>query len=210
MARVQDEDLLMIRALTSRTAFVFGLLIGPSLSAAAACEGVGCRATAKPLNIMQFMREQAASTRATEPRQRGARAAAKAQRVPHRATAARRKPTRVPPEAAASFALRPAPDVQDVAIDEGKTIDRITDTAAAQSMGATTAPDPEVQLVDAEEFNDIDRKAESARLASVMTPEDNGPTHSEQANVSWLHLIWSAVRNTIAALATAVQQLVRV
>ena len=66
---------MMIRAIAGCAALVLGLLLSPNVSAAAACEGAGCRATAnaKPLNIMQFMREQAASTRAAEPRHRSAR-----------------------------------------------------------------------------------------------------------------------------------------
>jgi hypothetical protein len=203
----------MIRTFGGCAAVVLGLLISPTMSAAAACEGAGCRATAnaKPLNIMQFMREQAASTRGAQPRHRSTRAAAKVHRVPHRAIAARRKSAPVPPVAAASFASRPASAVQDVASDEHKTIDRIADAAAVATMDAAIPFVSDVQLVDAKEFNDIDRKAEGAGPASVnMTQDDKGPAQSEQVNVSWLHWIWSAVGSTFAALATAVHQLISV
>ena len=67
---------MMLRAIACRAALVLvvgpllGLLSGPSATAAPACNGTECRtpANGKPLNVMQFMREQAASTRKAEPR----------------------------------------------------------------------------------------------------------------------------------------------
>ncbi len=64
MRQVPDvcgEDTLMFRTTLCCAALAMGLLIGLSEAAPAACEGDGC--SSKPLNIMQFMREQAASTR---------------------------------------------------------------------------------------------------------------------------------------------------
>ena len=202
---------MMIRAVAGWAALVLGLLLSPNVSAAAACEGAGCRATAKakPLNIMQFMREQAASTRAAEPRRRSARATAKVQRAPHRAITARRKPVPMPVEAAASFASQPAPSVEDMASGEHNAIGRIADAAPAETTGAAIASGPDVRLVDAGELNDIDRKADTGPPFSADTARGgDAPTHGEQANASWVKWIWSAVGSTFAALATAVHQLI--
>ena len=204
---------MMIRAIAGCAALVLGLLLSPNVSAAAVCEDAGCRATAKtkPLNIMQFMREQAASTRVAEPRHRSTRATEKVQRAPRRAITARRKPVPIPVEAAASFASRPAPNVQDVASDEQNAIDGIADAAPAETTGAAIASGPDVQLVAAAEFNNIDRKADNGPPLSANTVRgDDAQTHSEQANASWLKWIWSAMGSTFAALATAVHQLIRV
>src|SRR5438045_8218397 len=97
------------------------LTLGLSLNAVAApaCDDAGCRTAtkSKPLNIMQFMRQQAASTRAATTRQSGTAKArqskvqpvphkalpvAHVQRPAHRAVAARPKPAGMPTEAATS------------------------------------------------------------------------------------------------------------
>ena len=58
---------------------------------------------------------------------------------------------------------------------------------------------------------DIDLKADSApALSTEPAPVDGSQTRSEQASVSWLRRIWSALGSTFTALATAVHQLVRV
>jgi hypothetical protein len=188
-----SQNIMMLRATAccAALAVVLGLLSGPSATAAPACDGTECRppANGKPLNIMQFMRKQAASTRKVEPR------------PAHRTVAARPKPAQLPAEAAASFASQPesdvqASDVQVVASDEFNAIDRAAAAAPAETAGTAVPTGPDVQLVDAEEFNDIDRKA------------DDGKVHVEQANVSWLRWIWSALGSTFAALATAMHQLI--
>jgi hypothetical protein len=202
---------MIFRKTAYATVLVAGVLAAVSVSRAAPCEGAGCRATApaKPLDIMQFMREQAASTRVAKPRQSPARTALKVHRVPQRTIAARRKPARVPVEAAASFASRPAQDIQVQASDQYNAIDRTADTAPAETTGAGLPDGPLVQLVDAGEFNDIDRKADSAPLLATAASRPNDiPQPSEQASPSWLQWIWSALGGTLAALAAAVRQLV--
>ena len=121
-------------------------------------------AKSKPLNIIQFMREQAASTRAAKPRQSKVQPVAQAQRPARRVVAARPKPAGLPVEAAASYASQ-QPTVQVVASDELNDIDRAAaaTVASAETTGAAIAAEPNVQLVETGEFNDIDRKAEGGQ-----------------------------------------------
>ena len=164
---------------------------------------------------MQFMREQAASTRKAGSRPVASRPVAKVQRPAYRTIAARPKPAKLPAEAAASFASQPdvrVSDVQVVASDEFNAIDRAAAAAPAETIGTAVPTGPDVRLVDAEEFNDIDRKADDGklRLAESMPKQMSKQTqvHVEQANVSWLRWIWSALGSTFAALATAMHQLI--
>ena len=89
--------------------------------------------------------------------------------------------------------------------------DRPADAAPAETTGAAVASGPEVQLVDAEEYqrHRSQGRQQPAALSSNPAPVNVGQTHSEQASVSWLRWIWSALGSTFAALATAVHQLVR-
>jgi len=213
------------------------LSLGLSLNAIAApvCDDAECQTTtkAKPLNIMQFMREQAASTRVaasrqsgtTKPRQSKAQSVARkapsgahGQRPARRAVAAGPKPSGLPTEAATSYAAQ-QPPVQVVASDELNDIDRAAAPTAtsAQTTGAAAAAEPNVQLVENGEFNDIDRKAEEllrqsalARMADAEANTKVAQPSAAQTNVSWLRWIWSGVTNTFAALATAAHQLVGV
>lgn len=198
-------------------ALVMSLPLGPGASAAPACDRAGCRTTAdgKPLDIMQFMREQAASTRVAKPRRAKARAAAPVQRSAHRSVAARPKPkpATLPVEASKSFASQPEQDVPVVASDEVNAIDRAADRPADKSppetVGAAAVDGPVVQLVDASEFNDIDRKAENGPpLPANPTHSGDASTHNEQASASWLQRIWSALGSTLTALASAVHHLI--
>jgi len=214
------------------------LSLGLSLNAIAApaCDDAECRTTtkAKPLNIMQFMREQAASTRVAASRQRGTTRPrqSKAQSVTHRvptvahvqrparrAVAAGPKPSGLPTEAATSYAAQ-QPPVQVVASDELNDIDRAAPAAATsdETTGAASAAEPNVQLVENGQFNDIDRKAEEllrqSALARLADAEANtgqakvAQPSAAQTNVSWLQWIWSGVASTFAALATAAHHLV--
>lgn len=202
---------MLIRATAGCAALLLALALSPDVSAAPACNGAGCRAAApaKPLDIMKLMREQAASTRVGEQRSGRTRASAKSQRPAHRAVAARPRQVPMPAEAAASFASRPEQKDQVQATgDERNAADRIADSALVETVGAAVATGPVVQMVDAQEFNDIDRQADDR--PSLPTGFDrDARTQSEQANASWLQLIWSAFANTFIALATAVQQLLR-
>src|SRR5215207_6064491 len=164
----------MFRTTLCRAGLVIGVLIGLSEAAPAACEGDGCGS--KPLNIMQFMREQAASTRVREPsvsrrfaksRRSPTQTTAAAPRAPHRAIAARKRSIPAPVEAATSFASRPEQDTQPPAMSlPYRPFDRPADAATAETTGAAVASGPDVQLVDADDINDIDRKAESAPALS--------------------------------------------
>lgn len=181
------------------TVSVLGLLIGLGAECLAAPE--------KPLDITQFMREQAASTRAAEARKTKpaakpvAKSAAKPVAKPHQQPASRAaaaKPAAAPPaaallpEAATAFAApMPVPAASP-----------FPPPPKPETVGAAVATEPNVQLVDAAELNDIDRKAEAApsRLVSTPTPV---------VSTSWLQAIWAAVGNLFAALVTAVHQLFR-
>ena len=214
------EGVMKFHTIACGVALGLGLLSGVDASAAPDCDGAECRkaAPAKPLNIMQFMREQAASTRVAEPRRATARAGAKVDRPARRAVAAQTKPANrplpLPIAASASFASQPAQDtqaqrVQVVASDELNAIDRATGPTPAETMGAAIADGTAVQMVDGEEFNDIDRKAEnSPPLSTDAMPQQKAPAPNEQTNSSWLQWIWSAVGSTFTALATAVHHLI--
>ena len=171
-------------------------------------------AGSKPLNIMQFMREQAASTRVAKARPSYTQATAKAPRAPHRAIAARKKSVPVQVEAATAVASQPEQDTQQPAMGTPyNPFDRPADAAPAETTGAAVASGPEVQLVNAEDINDIDRKAEAPPALSsnlAHAPVNVGQTQSEQASVSWLQSDLVCVGKRFAALATAVHQLVGV
>ena len=178
-----------------------GLLIGLGAQSQAEPE--------KPLDIRQFMREQAASTRAAEPRKPPATAKVR-HPAPHRAVAAKdtakdtakntakpkvaAAPTPMLPEAAAAFAA-PAPAASP-----------FPPAPQAETVGSAVSTGPNVQLVDASEVNDIDRRAEAAPpLAAASAPAPAAP-----ASTSWLSAIWSALGNLFGALVAAVHQLIRV
>jgi hypothetical protein len=196
--RVLPEDVMMFRTIVCCAALVLGLLPSLNVSAAPACDGAACEpmAKSKPLDIMQFMREQAASTRAVKPQHGNIRTTATTPRAARPKTTARTKPARLPAEAATSFATQPDPGVQVVAGEEFNAIDGTATAVPAETTGAAVATGPDVQLVDAEEFNDIDRKAAG------------GTSNDGRANPSWLQWIWSALSGTLTAVATAVHHLI--
>jgi hypothetical protein len=205
---------MMFRAIIGCAAWLLGVLLSVNVSAAPACDDAECAtATAKPLNIMQFMREQAAATRVVKVRDANPGTIAKVRRPPRRAIAAPRKPVPMPAEAAASFAARPDQKEQmkapAVTADEPTAIDRTADMAPSETMGVAAAVGPDVQLVDAEEFNDIDRKADTGSLSADTGQSSDAQARGQQANTSWRQWLWSAVGSTFAALATALHQLTR-
>src|SRR5690349_18658912 len=113
----------MFRTIVCCVALILGLSV--NAVAAPACGDAECptAAKSKPLDIMKFMREQAASTRQatihiTKPRPGKTRPVAQVrhpvQRPVRRAVATRRKPAGMPVEAAASYASQ-QPAVQVVA-----------------------------------------------------------------------------------------------
>jgi hypothetical protein len=224
----------MFRTIVCSAALILALILAPILAlslnavAAPACDDAECHtvAVSKPLDIMKFMREQAASTRTAhagrtrtaKPRPSKAQPVAHMQRPVRRAVAARPKPAGVPAEAAVSYASQ-QPAVPVVASDEFNDIDRAAPATAtpAETTGTAMAAEPNVQLVIAEEFNDIDRMAEdrpplsaTVRVADAHAGarQPSEQPSAAQPNVSWLQSIWSALGNLFAALATAVHQLV--
>ena len=80
---------MMLRAVGCSVALILGLLLSLYVTAAPAAER-----PQKPLDIMKFMREQAASTRVAKPRPGPAQAAVKPKAKPaaQRTVAARAKP----------------------------------------------------------------------------------------------------------------------
>jgi hypothetical protein len=206
------EYALMFRTFICCTALVLGLSL--NAVAAPACDDDGCQAAtpSKPLDIMKFMKEQAANTRAAtaKPRPTKAQPVAHVQRPAHRAVAARRKPADMPVEAAASYATQ-EPRVQIVDSDELNDIDRaapeIAAAAPAETTGAAIAAEPNVQLVDNGEFNDIDRKAGERMPQLTAMRIADAHASAQQSSVSWWQWIGSAFANIFVALATAVHQL---
>ncbi len=187
------------------------LALSPNASAASACDGTACGkpAPAKPLDIMQFMREQAASTRVSRPRPANTGASTRIQRPAQRKVTARPKPAPLLTDAAKSSASQPEQTVELVASDELNAIDRAANPSPPETVGAAVTSGPGVQMVDVEEFNHIDRKADDgAPLSMPAARSGDAPTHNEQANPSWLQWIWSALANTLTALASAVHHLI--
>jgi hypothetical protein len=201
----------MFRTIVCSAALILALSL--NAVAAPACDDGECQTAtdSKPLDIMKFMREQAASTRAAKTRPSKTQPVAHVQRPVRRAVAARPKPAGLPVEAAASYASQ-QPTVQVVASDEFNDIDRAAAAAAtaapAETTGAAIAAESNVQLVDADAFNDIDRKAEDRPPLSAKARVAGAHASAGQTSVSWLQWIWSAVGNIFAALATAVHHLV--
>jgi len=180
------------------TISALGLLIGLGAESLAAPE--------KPLNIMQFMREQAASTRAGEARK--TKPAAKTNAKPDARSDAARVPQQPADRAAAAkpHAGPPAPAI----LPEAATAFAAPMPSASpfppppplprpETVGAAAPTESKVQLVDAGELNDLDRKAGTAPSKLVSAP----------TSTSWLQAIWTAVGNLFAALTAAVHQLFR-
>ena len=202
-------------------------IVSPSVLAAPVCEGAECPAgakPAKPLNIMKFMREQAASTRAATPPSAKPRPVAQTRRPAPKTIAAQVKPAKLqsplPVEAAKSFASnksvasQPEQAAPAVGSADLNAIDRAAAPARAETIGAAPSDGQNVQMVDSDEFNDIDRKAYDGLLTEAARLRDDAKARGEQqvnaapAYISWLQWIWSATTSTLAALSAAVHQLI--
>ena len=217
----------MIRKNVRKTAWALTLMLCVP-GAALACEGADCAAPGsaakvKPLDIMQFMREQAASTRAGERRHHAAKTVpAKHKQATRRTAAANSAPDPAPlaSDAAASFASHsvasqdPLP-VPVLAREEFNTIDSSAAAPSPETTGGPAGNDPNVQVVAAAEFNEIDRKADEASpFPTVEVPVAAEAAKPDAARApttaSWLQWLWSAVTGTFTALAAAVRQLIHV
>ena len=211
---------MLFRAIICCTALVLGLLFSVNASSAApACDGADCPppANTKPLNIMQFMREQAASTRVADPQTKvrsPSRATTQAKRPTPRAAAAQQKPARRPMEATA--AAPPDPPVEVVGDNQFNAIDRAAGAALPpETVGAASPSETNVRFVDADEFNSIDRKADEHALLAMAARSDaairgEAAPSAPQAKVSWLSWMWSGFANIFVALSTAVHNLIGV
>src|SRR4051812_16432427 len=192
---------MLFRAILSCAALILVLLLCLNANAAPACDGAACPAErpSKPLDIMKFMRAQAATTRAAEkPRRAVARAATQA--PTRRAVVA--TPKAIPSEAATSFAAEPTPipEVEVVTEDELNTIDRAGEAAPPETTGAA----PAIQMAEAEISTIVPQGQQRAIMA---TPQPEMVQSSDQS-VSWLQWVWSAVQDTLAALTAAVHHLI--
>lgn len=194
---------MLFRAILSCAALILALLLCLNANAAPACEDAApcsVERPSKPLDIMKLMREQAASTRATEKSQRTiARPAIK------RAPAAAAKAQAIPSEAATSFAAQPAPvqtpEVEVVTEDELNAIDRAGEAAPLETVGGA----PRMQMPDADVSTIVSNGIQST---PVMTIQQSAAMPPSAPQVSWLQWLWSAVRDTFAALAAAVHHLI--
>lgn len=190
------------RAIACCVALILALLF--CLNAGAEpCEGASCQAAklSRPLDIMKFMREQAASTRAADDKVRK-----KPRQPKHRTVAAR--PAPIPTEAATSFAAQPTlpavPEVEVVGSDELNAIDRAGE-AAPETFGTAAAVEPVVQVADAGAANNGTGKAEDRPPSPAATSRDAAPSSESQ---SWMEWVWSAFKGTFVALAAAVHHLI--
>jgi hypothetical protein len=210
---------MLFRAIACCAALIAALLFSLNAGAepAETCEGADCPAASaapavpaahpsKPLDIMKFMREQAASTRVGEkPAARPQHAVSK-----HPAVAAKPQPKPMPAEAASSFAAQPVaapPEVEVVSADELNAIDRAGEPAPPppETVGAPPTIEP-VQVVKSDAVNSIDRAGEAAPALADAMPHAIAAQSGSEAQ-SWLQWLWSAVQGTFAALATAVHRL---
>ena len=188
------------RAILCCAVLIIGLLV--SLNAGAeSCDRAGCPAArpTKPLDIMKFMREQAASTRAAD-----AKVAQKPVPPKRRTIAAQPKP--LPTEAATSFAAQAAPEVEVVESDELTAIDRAGEAAPPETVGTGPAAEPAVPVVDAGAVGNTAPKAEDRPPSPADASRD--PVQTESVSHSWLEWLWSALKGTFAALTAAVHQLI--
>ena len=170
-----------------------------------ACDGDDCPAPAKvkPLDIRQFMREQAASTRAAGPdavRSRPVKVhtVAKIRHHTRHAVAASAPPQPSGPlatEAAASFASQAAaePVVPTFPSNEFAAVGKGAPTArSAETVGSALGPEPDVQVVAEADFNDIDRQAADTPAMPAVTPAapapvvvaDAGPAEAAPVNAA--------------------------
>jgi hypothetical protein len=199
---------MLFRAILSCTALIVVLLLCLNANAAPACNGAPCpvERPSKPLDIMKFMRAQAASTRAAERPRRAVVRPATAVVGPTRQAPKRRAivatPSAIPSAAATSFAAQPTliPQVEVVMEDELNAIDRAGEAAPPETVGAASG----MQIADAG-ISTIANKGQQQPIAIAPQPE-TAPSSSQQ--MSWLQSIWAAVRETFAAMAAAVHHLI--
>jgi hypothetical protein len=219
------------RNLACRTALAAALVF--TLTAAAeACDGDDC--LAKPVDVMKFMREQAATTRTGAPHRAAVHATVHASvlaaapvhaatKPKHQRILAARKSTPLPTDASASFAAqgdRNAPVIPIMGSGDFNAIDQAAaDTPAsafsapapasfaapAETTGAASSLDADVPMVVADEFNEIDSKASDTALTGNGVRIGDMPKAA--VHHSWLGWIWGALGNTFAALAAAVHRL---
>jgi hypothetical protein len=214
------------RNVAGRAALAAALMF--TLTAAAeACDGADC--PAKPLDITKFMREQAASTRPSEPHRAAVRSKARAAapiqaaaKPKHHRIVTARKSAPLPTEASGSFAAQGdvnAPVIPILGSSDFNAIDQAAAEpptssvfpapaafpAPAETTGAAPSPDPNVQMVVADEFNEIDNKATDTALPGNGVRIGDMPKAA--VHHSWLGWIWGALGNTFAALAAAVHHL---
>lgn len=223
---------MIFRTTFCATALGIGLLLSLGLGApaASACEGTECQTAGRPLDLKEFMRQQAASTRTPEAMSatRGkarhhARAArsgratdrfARTHHSRHRPVTAQNEPETVPTEPASAFATRSSPgndaDVHVVSADELNDIDRAAGPAPAETTGKASAnvqdvltAAQDVQMVVENDFNEIDRKAgELVRpaAAATVTASEVVPRNGPSPK-SWMQWLWSAIGAAFVMLA---------
>ena len=195
--------------------------------AASACDGTECTATTKPLNILQFMRQQAASTRILNPLPKKASGVVGNTRPRNsdsliaRANSARTA-LRGPIPAVTKRAIRAAnkkPVFHSRSLLARRTFDKVP--VAASSFAAQ---EPFVQVVTSDEANAIDLAAGSADASTSkaqtalqlvsqafdeidrkndgsLTVEDlqaaGERAQGQQSGLSWLQQTWLAIIATI-------------
>ena len=179
--------------------------------------------SAKPLNIMQFMREQAASTRVASHRPRQAspshgRAIAKRPQKRRGLRTGRSPRGQSPPDAGRS---------RHILSRRSSRTPQAMWQVACQRQSLSTAPPLRLRLKRRARPSPAGPERATGRCGGVQRHRSQGGQHrlpcranaarrstssrrrsSEQASVSWLQWIWSALGSTFTALATAVHQLV--
>ena len=202
----------------SRIACCAALIVGlaQTISPAGACDGPDCRAAtkskpqAKPLQLGKFMRHSSAKNAAhASKRGDGHRQVTLARQRKHTSPPAAAAPEAIPVEAAAAFASQPSAQVRVVASDELNEIDRAAGPVPIETTGAGWPAEQAVQFADAADYNDIDRKSDDLRLASLASVPSNGdvPMRGDQASRSWIERLWARLQNAFIAVAAAVRYL---
>ncbi|MCX7312784.1 MAG: hypothetical protein WCG92_23780 [Hyphomicrobiales bacterium] len=194
------------------------LLVLPATGfAAPACDGdddCAPPATSKPLDIKQFMREQAASTRGATPR------AAKPRPTSSVATAK--------PPVRRTVAVRPEPVRPQAETTAFAPQDKrpVSPFPALTPRPETTGASPfeqNVQMVTEGELSDMDRRADQGALPAAVSCYAVASSNSDSATAdpvnesllirpaepqpSLLKRAWSGVAGTFVALSTAVHKL---
>jgi hypothetical protein len=158
---------------------------------------LSCAVSAKPIDVQQIMREQAASTRMGELRHDNRRRTARVSRAKHRKVAARFKPSKIKTAPTRYSSPHSGPAGQLVSNQEPTAIKMasVVDNRPEQ-VGAAVSYGPDVHVMISDAFDAIDRlDRERSPLADAG---QNAAKGNHEGN--FFRWMWSGLRNTWRSL----------